>query len=287
MAVINALLGRTFDVLLSLLRPLPPVAGLSLVSLLTACAILVVIRSTSDQRALAAVKRQIHADLFEMRLFNDDLRAMLRAQGAILVHNAAYLRLSLAPTLWMAVPLILVVAQLQSYFGYSGIPIGRPVLLTAQLKSPAGAQTDSPPPPIVAEARRGVTAIDGAPGIRIDTPAIWFPSLQQVVWRVVVDAPGDYILRVRVGQESYDKTLHASNELGRRSPVRPSRGLLGQLMYPSEAPLQDSAPLTSITVSYPEGEMNLFGWRVGWMTTYLVESLAFALALKTPLRVIF
>ena len=43
-----------------------------------------VVRLTSDQAALAAVKRQIQADLFEMRLFNDDLRALLRAQGAVL-----------------------------------------------------------------------------------------------------------------------------------------------------------------------------------------------------------
>ena len=44
---------------------------------------------------MAAAKRRIHADLLEMRLYNDDVRALLRAQGSLLRHNGAYLWLSL------------------------------------------------------------------------------------------------------------------------------------------------------------------------------------------------
>ena len=60
--------------------------------------------------------------LFEIRLFNDDLRAMLRAQVEILRHNVTYLRLSLVPMLWMLVPLVLVIAQLQFHYGYAASP---------------------------------------------------------------------------------------------------------------------------------------------------------------------
>src|ERR1700704_6638350 len=135
MTPFNRLLNPIFDLLLRALQPLGIVASLAVLSLLTAIAVLLVVRTTSNQRALAAVKRQIHADLFEIRLFNDDLRAMARAQADILRHNATYLRLSLVPMLWMLIPLGLLVAQLQCYFGYSGVAVGQPVLITAQLKS--------------------------------------------------------------------------------------------------------------------------------------------------------
>ena len=94
--LLNALLVRVADAVMTPLAALPPAAGVVLLALVTALAILGLMRLTSDQAALAAVKRQIHADLFEMRLFNDDLRGLLRAQWAVLVHNARYLRLSLA-----------------------------------------------------------------------------------------------------------------------------------------------------------------------------------------------
>ena len=55
---------------------------------------LIVFKKTSNQARLEAVKKQIHACLFELRLFSDDLPAILRAQGEILRHNLRYLGLS-------------------------------------------------------------------------------------------------------------------------------------------------------------------------------------------------
>ena len=131
MTLLNRLLNPIFDLLLRALQPLGIMASLAVLSLATAIAILLVVRATSDQPALAAVKRQIHADLFEIRLFNDDLRAMLRAELDILRHNATYLRLSLVPMAWILVPAVVAAAQLQSYYGYAGVDVEHPVLVTA------------------------------------------------------------------------------------------------------------------------------------------------------------
>jgi uncharacterized membrane protein (DUF106 family) len=99
MSYLNALLVPVFDAALIPFRSMPPLVGLAIVSLVTAVGMLVVFRRTSNQARLAEVKRSIHASLFEMRLFNDDLRAILRAQAEILRHNATYLRLSMVPML--------------------------------------------------------------------------------------------------------------------------------------------------------------------------------------------
>ena len=268
MTLVNGLLYRVFELLLRPLGPLPIFVSLAIVSLVTAVAILIVMRATSNQQALAATERQMYADLLEMRLFKDDLSAMWRAQLSMLRHNAGYVRLSLAPALWTVVPVMLGVAQLQCYFGYSGAGIREPVIVTATLKSRGEFEN---------------IALDLPPGTRLDTPAIWFPALQQVVWRVVAESTGEYVLGLRAGGIIYGKTLQVSNGLARRSPVRPGASLIDEVLYPSEAPLPDSAPFASIGVAYPDRRIAVFGLQVPWFDVYFVLSVVFALGLKRPL----
>jgi uncharacterized membrane protein (DUF106 family) len=269
MTLINRLLNPVFDLLLRALQPLGTVMSLASLSLVTAIAILLVVRATSDQSALAAVKRQIHADLFEIRLFNDDLRAMLRAEGDILRHNATYLRLSLVPMVWILVPAALAAAQLQSYYAYAGVDVGQPVIVTAQFKP--GSQPSA--------------ALDAPAAFRVDTPAISLPALNQVVWRIVGTAPGDYELQLRIADDAYAKTIHVSDGLARRSPMRLAPRLLDEITYPSEAPLPASAPISMIRVDYPQRGIQVLGRPVHWMVVYLTLSVVFAVVLRRPLRV--
>ena len=107
MSALNALLRAVFDVILLPFSGLPPLVGVTLVSLATAIGMLLAFKATSNQDGIAAVKRKIHACLFEIRLFNDDLVAILRPQLEILRHNATYLRLSLVPMVWIIIPLMM------------------------------------------------------------------------------------------------------------------------------------------------------------------------------------
>jgi hypothetical protein len=270
LTVVNATLDRQFDLLFRPFRHLPILISLAAVALVTAIAILLVVRATSNQQALAAVKRGMYADLLEMRLFNDDLHAMWRAQWSMLQHNGRYLRLSLVPALWTLVPLALVLTQLQFHFGYAEVGVGEPVLVTAVLKSRDDLQDIRLEPPR---------------GVRLESAAIRFPALQQVVWRVVADSSGEFVLAVRAGGATYEKTLCISGGLARRSPVRPAARMVDQLRYPSETPLPDSASLASIGVAYADRPVDVIGWQVPWIVAYLALSFAFALALKKPLRV--
>ena len=121
---LNRVLGGIFDVLLYPFRALPPIVGLAAVSLVVSIALLLGFRATSNQQALAAVKRRIHAGIFEIRLFKDDLRSILRAQLDILRHTLTYFRLSIIPMAWMLLPLLVILIQLQFHYGYAGLEPG-------------------------------------------------------------------------------------------------------------------------------------------------------------------
>lgn len=287
MAALNAVLDALFDALLRPLAVLPPLASLAVVSLVTAVVMLLVVRRTSNQRALDEVKRKIHAALFEIRLFNDDLRAIFRAQGEMLRHNLTYLRLSLVPMLWMIVPFVLVIAQLQFHYGYDGLRIGQPVLLTAHLRPNAAiGRPDAVRPPAGDNDRGGdVATLDAPPGIRPGTDAVWFPAAQDVIWRITPDALGDYDVRLHVGGQTFTKTIHVSSRVARRSPSRLAAGFVNEILYPAEPPLPSDAPFTSISVAYPERDIDVFGWRMNWMIVFFVLSIVFAFALRKPFGV--
>jgi uncharacterized membrane protein (DUF106 family) len=276
LAFLNGLLNGVFDLLLAPFRGLPPVVGLLVLSLLTSIGMLLLFKVTSNQDRLSVVKRRMQAGIYEIRLFKDDLRSIFRSQMEITGHTLNYLRLSLVPMLWMIVPLFLVLVQLQFRFGYAALEPGRETIVKATFGEGFLAEGGPGDPHV----ELGV-----APGLRINAPRLWIPSLRELDWRIVVLEPGAHTLRIDVRGESFEKVVDASGGLVRRSPVRPSSSFMGQLLYPAEAPLPRAAPVESITIEYPELRVSLFGWKTHWLVAFLIFTLIFSFALRTPLKV--
>jgi uncharacterized membrane protein (DUF106 family) len=273
MTWLNAAMGAIVGAMVFPFQSLPPIVGLSAVSLAAAIGMLLVFRATSNQDAIAAVKRKIQAGIFEIRLFNDDLRAMFRAQVDILRHNLTYIRLSLAPMVWMIVPLVLVIAQLQFYYGYDGLGPNQSAVVKVVLKEGA-----SPSVPAI--------ALEAPAGVRVETPMVWIPSLREAAWRVAASQAGDYQLSVSLGGRAVTKQFRVSDRVGWRTPERLESGLVNQLLYPAEAPIDSDVPIEAIYVSYPERAVNLLGWETHWMIAFFLLSIVFAFALKKRFGVV-
>ena len=279
LAAVNAAATWAFDAAFVLLAMMPPLVSLVLVSLVTAVAMLWVVARTSDQPRMATTKRGMHAGLFEIRLFNDDLAAVLRAVGGLLRENARYLRLSLVPLLWMAVPLVIVIAQLQAFYGYAGLVPGEAVLLKAEIENrsgaPAGTGAAAAPAPV----------LEAPPEIRVETSAVQLAGSNEVLWRIVPLSAGDFTVTVRTGGHAAAKRVHVSGAVARRSPLRVAHGLIDLLLYPSEPPLDASGPVTAISLAYPEPGLDVLGFRVHWLIVFMIVSMAAAFALAKRLGV--
>lgn len=272
MSVLNAVLRPLFDLALGPFRALPALVSLTLAALLASILMLVVFKRTSNQARLADVKRRIHAGLFEIRLFSDDLRAIFRAQGEILRANVRYLGLSLVPMFWILPPFFLVMAQLQFHYGYAGLAPGQRAVVTAELRNP------SPLRPAV--------TLEVPEGLQLETPALWMPSTQQVAWRVAAVREGEYTLVLRLGETPpVTKSLTVSQAVTRRSPERVDAGFVNELLFPAEAPLSSAAPFRSIRINYPETEVDVFGLRLHWMIPFFALSIVFAFALRGVFKV--
>lgn len=272
MALLDRILRALFDAVLAPFVRLHPLVGLAVVSLAAAVLVLLVVKRTSDQAALAAVKRRILAGFFEMRLFADDPRALLATQWELLRHNLVYLRLSLVPMLWLIPPFFLIVAQLQFHYGYRGLRPGEKALVTATVEGGGGA--------------RPALRLEAPAGVRVETPGVWAPARKEMTWRVAVLAAGQYVVTIESGGTRIAKTLDTSPLSVRRSPERRRPGVVNQLLYPAEDPLPAGVPLRAIAVTCPEASIRGLGVSLHWMVWFFALSMGFAFALRKRFGVV-
>lgn len=276
MELLNRGLGAFFDLLVLPFRGMPAAVGLSVISLMVAVGMLLAFRRTSDQEALDRVKRRIQAGIYEIRLYKDDLRTIFASQYAILKHTGTYARLSIVPMLWIMLPIVVVVIQLQFQYGYESVEPGDSALVIVQMTDEEAER--------VTETRAADVALETPEGVHVETQAAWSPALGEVAWRVGAEDPGEHELIVHVDDRRFTKSLRVSGTTVLRSPVRPA-GLLGQIAYPVEPPLPDGSGLASIRVDYADADVSLLGWKMHWIIAFFILTMIFAFALAKPLGI--
>ena len=270
---LNAALGGLVSAVLYPFRGLPPITGLAFVALLTSVAILLVYRATSDQKALRRVKNRITAGILEILLFRDDLRAIVRAQWDIFRHTLTYMRLSLVPMLWVIVPIVLLMIQLQFHYGYRSLQPGESVIVTATLAGENGS------------IEAGELRLNADDGLEVETPLLLIPALREADWRVGALSDGSYQLVLEMDGQELAKSVVVGRYSGTISPRRPSAGLLDQLLYPVEPPVPGDAAVEAIEVAYPAANVSFFGWDTHWMIAFFILTIVFAFVLQKPLGV--
>jgi len=275
MTGLNAILGTVIDWLQIPFRGLPPMIGVIVWSIPVSIFALWVFGKTSNQTKISAVKDKIAASLFEIRLFNDDLRAIAKAQWEIMGHVLRYQGLALVPMIFILPPLVLLMVQLHQFYGFRGFSPGESGLLRVELATTGGARPD--------------LAIEVPEGLHLETPAIWIPSLDEFNWRLAADEPGDYELGFTLNGATTTKTVRVTDSVERLSPERPPKKFMDQLEWPSETPLPSDGAIQRISIAYPEATMAMLGWSwewsFAWMVVFFVLTMVFAFALKKPMGV--
>lgn len=247
-------------------------------SLVSAVLALLVYKKVSNQEGIERVKRKMQASLFEIRLFNDDLRAITRAQGAFLLANLRYLGLNLKPLLWLLVPFVLVFVHLEPRFRYEGLASGETAIVKARV-AVAGDEGARPKPEM---------ALRAAEGLAVTSPPVWSARRGEMAWRLEAERPGAYQVTVATNGAEHAKEVRVGDRLAVHAPLRPEPRILDQLAHPAERPLPDGSGLEAIEVSYSErdwGKVPKTDVAIAWWFWWLVLMLVFAFALRGPMGV--
>jgi hypothetical protein len=211
-----------------------------------------VYKYTSNQKAIARVKRQISMHLLEIRLFRDDIAQVLTSTFKIIAKNTVYIGHNLTPMAVMLIPMVALMVQLVAHYAYEPAQPGSVELLHLKLD------------PNASISPRDVS-LEVPDGVSLDAPVVRTAD-GQVFWRVRADQPGDHVFRIRVGDETYEKGWAVGGDV-RKIPIKRLRSWEA-LLYPGEAAIPRDAPVLSLELDMhtrplhfiPDGELGILIW---------------------------
>lgn len=262
---INTTFTHVIHVLVWPLTGFPPIVALALISLVTGLFMLWIYARCSDQDGIRTSKDRIRGYLFGVRIFQHDLAVVWRLQGQVLRETFRYFRYSLTPLAVMLVPLILVLIQLNLFFGLKPLAPGESTLLKVSLD----------PTTVLDQVRLAAN-----PGIEVETPPVKVPRLQEVVWRVRAAQPGRHVLQIQVGERQFEKEVVVGSDWTAVSALRTS-DWFNLLFYSGERPLPAASGVTSIELIHPALSMPIFGLEGDWFLLFIVFSVVAAFGFKS------
>lgn len=233
---------------------------------------LLIFRQFSNQRAIHAARRRIQAGLYELRLFVDEPRLVWRAQAMLLWDNLRYLALMLVPALILCVPVALLIAFLEPYYGKAPLPAGQPTIVTVKLNQPMSLAYADP-------------LLQAPAGFAVETPGVRIPVKREISWRLRPLRPGSGVLRIVFPTQIFTKKI-VSGSGPRFLASRKVRSLWQLFWHPTGDRLPRGA-VAWIGIRYPSRSIHWLGLSLNWIVWLFIISILTALVLKRPLRVSF
>ncbi len=270
-AQVAHVLGMAVGWLVAALAVLGPRAGLLLCAGLATGVVLLIFRRTADPKALRGAKDRMQAALLGLMLFRHDTGVMFHEEGRLIVGALGYLRAGMRPLVFVVIPMVVLVAEMDLAYGRRALALGETAVLTAKT-----ADRD-----VLMAAR-----LTSGYGLRVETPALRIPQRGEVCWRIRAEAAGSHAVTVQIGDQSYSKVVAVAQggDPRRVSPAR-ARAAWAVLLETAEPPLPADCPLKCISIDYPRATVALGGWNLHWLVPFLAAAMVWGLALKGPLRV--
>src|SRR5690348_14257852 len=260
-------LGTTsqFCILLLPISSTHALAILLALSIITGLVMIVLFGYLSDQKAVRVAKDQLRAQLLAVRLFQDQPQVVLGAYARILTGTGRYLRVSFKPLAVIILPMIALLVYGDRYLGSLPFQTHQPILLKARLDKPESLDNISLRLPA---------------GLAESAPAVHIADDNEVDWRLVASAQGNYTVNVLAEGQELGKQVVVSNNLAHLSECRLRGHLWQRLIECAEPALPANAPVRLLAVAYPARDIDLGPWTTNWLVVFFVVSLAAALLFK-------
>jgi len=268
--ILNRLMTVLFDGLMRPWMGQSPWPAMIVGSLVTAVVLVLLFRVSSNAEAIRQSRNRLLARTLELLMFQHDLRISLSACGRILWANAVYLYQFLRPMAVGILPLLLIFAQLESWFQWRPLHVGERTVLTVDL--------DASHPVLQTPVELSLSD-----GFQLDSPVVRIPSTNQMAWRIRALQPelgwGD----VKIGEVTERKTIVSGEDLTRLSAQRSLEGQWTGLLSPSETSLAVASPIKKMQITYPTRELSVGETEVSW----IVASIGLMMVLSLLLGRIF
>ncbi len=270
LAVLNPTCTFLGDLAYAAIGLLPITWGLVVISIAVGLVMLIAFRRLSNQAAIGRAKDDIKANLLALKLFKDDLRVMFLCQGRILWAALRLQRFVLVPVLWMALPMLLLLAQMGVRYQWRPLRPGEQSLIRLRLTAAAS--------------KAAIATLQPSPGVVVEVGPV--PGGGEVVWRIRGGDIGRHTLVFHMDAKAIEKEIVVGEALERVSATRPAARWTAQLLHPTEGRCPRETGAESIEIEYPARNSWIHGSDY-WVVTFFVVSMIAALLLAPWFRVRF
>ncbi len=262
------LAAKFCELLIWPVQGLSPAWGLALVSIVVGILLLLAYSKLSNQKKIAAAKRSIFASLLEAVLFRHDLRLSLAAQARMLGWGFRYFLLAVPAILVLAIPCIMIMAELNLHYGLRPFASGEKALISLELNDRTGIQA------VTLKAPEGVQV----------SPPLRVPSENLVQFAVRNLKAGPSQISLQLGSFELQKSIYSEVREG-ALPAFNYKNFWKLLIYPS-ADFSNLPPqVRSLTVQYPNQDISIFGMHINWLWAFLLISIGSALIFSKVLGI--
>jgi len=248
LSFLDPVLNLIFNPLINL----SPLWGIAVISVILSVIITVIYKYTTNQDLMRDLKKEMKEFQNEVKALRDDPQKAMAVQKRAMETNMKYMMQSFKPMFFTFIPIILIFGWLNTHLAYEPIlPDTEFTTTVTTAKDAVGVITL-----VVPDA---VTLVSSAEQEIINKQASW----------TLKGAAGEYLLEYNYNSKSYTKDLLITTE---------------RAYKPVESRV--SSPLKTIKINNnPVKVMNLFGWKLGWLGTYIIFSIISSMVLRKLLKV--
>jgi hypothetical protein len=264
-AWLNAGANALGEWLLAPVAVLPGWLSATIIAAVTGVLLLAMFKYTSAQGASKRARDDIDANLLALRLFKENARVTVGAQGRLLVGAGRLFLLALVPMTVMLVPVTLILGQLSLWYQQRPLAVGEEAVVTVALNGDPAASM----PRVTLEPTDALTPVLGP--VRVT-------SKREVCWNIKARTSGHHQLIFDVDGRTVGKDLTIGDGFMRVSARRPAWDWSDALLYPAERPFSSESPVRSIEISYPARASWTSGtdiWLIYWFAVSLVAAFCF------------
>jgi uncharacterized membrane protein (DUF106 family) len=246
------------DPIMSPFLTMNPLLAVFILALLLSVFITVIYKYMTDQELMKTLKADIKAAQDEMKMFKDHPEKILNAQKKAMDKNMQYMMQSMKPTLITFIPLIFFFGWMNANLSYEPLHAGQEFSIDVMVKDNVYGSVMAIPPKMP----NSIVLLESDPVKKVDSKILSYK------FKAMTNGEWDVIFKVN-NQTEYAKSV-----------------LIDDKKYVN--PLQNKftgKDLKQIKVGNTKKiVINLFGWKLGWLGTYIILSIIFSMTLRKLLK---
>ncbi|MCH8329064.1 MAG: DUF106 domain-containing protein [Nanoarchaeota archaeon] len=247
--VFENLLNPIFNPLLNL----PTLWVLIILSFLISLIITLITKYATDQNLMKSLKEEIKQLQAEMKELKKEPEKAMQVQKQVMQTNMKYMKQSFKSMFYTFIPIIIIFSWMNTNLAYDPILPGQEFTTSV----------------VFGDDAKGVIELSVPHGIIIDGAAKKEVKDGVVKW-ILSGKEGEYLLEYIFEGKKYSKEVLITRENKYIEPVKVIKKDI----------------IKSIEIgNAPKKLLNLFGWKIGWLGTYIIFSIMFSLVIRKIIKV--